>query len=159
MSITVYSKPRCPQCDATYRALDKQGISYEKIDVTQDADSLAFIKGLGYQQAPVVVAGEDHWSGFRHQGRRRSSYGAVRLSHADKPRPGGRGFRMSAHGRGRGRLLDKARIRPRQSGATRGVTSVNGGTLAPEPDAHPAPPRRTSHMGHASRAPPPRPRE
>ena len=58
-------KPRCPQCDATYRALDKQGISYEKIDVTQDADSLAFIKGLGYQQAPVVVAGEDHWSGFR----------------------------------------------------------------------------------------------
>ena len=60
MSITVYSKPRCPQCDATYRALDKQGISYEKIDVTQDAESLAFIKGLGYQQAPVVVAGEDH---------------------------------------------------------------------------------------------------
>ena len=28
MSITVYSKPRCPQCDATYRALDKQGVSY-----------------------------------------------------------------------------------------------------------------------------------
>ena len=40
-------------------------VSYEKIDVTQDAESLAFIKGLGYQQAPVVVAGEDHWSGFR----------------------------------------------------------------------------------------------
>ena len=65
MSITVYSKPRCPRCDATYRALDKQGVSYEKIDVTQDAESLAFIKGLGYQQAPVVVAGKDHWSGFR----------------------------------------------------------------------------------------------
>ena len=57
--------PAAPQCDATYRALDKQGVSYEKIDVTQDAESLAFIKGLGYQQAPVVVAGEDHWSGFR----------------------------------------------------------------------------------------------
>ena len=65
MSITVYSKPRCPQCDATYRALDKQGVSYERIDVTQDPESLAFIKGLGYQQAPVVVVGEDHWSGFR----------------------------------------------------------------------------------------------
>ncbi|MDU3550696.1 MAG: NrdH-redoxin, partial [Actinomyces sp.] len=24
-----------------------------------------FIKGLGYQQAPVVIAGEDHWSGYR----------------------------------------------------------------------------------------------
>ena len=71
MSITVYSKPRCPQCDATYRALDKQGISYEKIDVTQDADSLAFIKGLGYSQAPVVAvrSGDgailESWGGFR----------------------------------------------------------------------------------------------
>ena len=71
MSITVYSKPRCPQCDATYRALDKQGISYEKIDVTQDAESLAFIKGLGYSQAPVVAVRGDGgailetWGGFR----------------------------------------------------------------------------------------------
>ena len=97
MSITVYSKPRCPQCDATYRALDKQGVSYEKIDVTQDAESLAFIKGLGYQQAPVVVAGED-------QGRRRRSCpsGAAGLSRADKSRPRGRGFRVSGRGRGRG---------------------------------------------------------
>jgi glutaredoxin-like protein NrdH len=23
------------------------------------------VKSLGYVQAPVVVAGEDHWSGFR----------------------------------------------------------------------------------------------
>ncbi len=65
MTITVYSKPRCPQCDATYRALDKQGLGYRKIDVTEDAEALDFIKGLGYQQAPVVMAGADHWSGFR----------------------------------------------------------------------------------------------
>lgn len=65
MTITVYSKPFCPQCDATYRALDKQGLDYRSIDVTADAEALDFIKGLGYQQAPVVMAGEDHWSGFR----------------------------------------------------------------------------------------------
>lgn len=65
MTITVYSKPMCVQCDATYRALDKQGLDYERIDVTQDADALEFIKGLGYQQAPVVMAGDDHWSGYR----------------------------------------------------------------------------------------------
>lgn len=47
MTITVYSKPRCPQCDATYRALDKQGVDYTTIDVTQDAASLDYIKGLG----------------------------------------------------------------------------------------------------------------
>lgn len=65
MSIIVYSKPRCPQCDATCRALDKAEVSYQKVDVTQDAQALEYILGLGYQQAPVVVAGDDHWSGFR----------------------------------------------------------------------------------------------
>jgi len=65
MDITVYSKPLCVQCDATKRALDKAGVPYELIDVTEDAAALAKIKALGYLQAPVVVTGEDHWSGFR----------------------------------------------------------------------------------------------
>ena len=65
MTITVYSKPRCPQCDATCRALDKQGLDYTKIDVTENLEALDYIKGLGYQQAPVVMAGDTHWSGFR----------------------------------------------------------------------------------------------
>ncbi len=65
MTITVYSKPMCVQCNATYRALDKQGLDYESIDVTQDSSALEFIKGLGYQQAPVIIAGDDHWSGYR----------------------------------------------------------------------------------------------
>ena len=65
MAITVYSKPMCVQCDATYRALDKQGLDYRSVDVTQDVEALEYIKGLGYQQAPVVIAGADHWSGYR----------------------------------------------------------------------------------------------
>lgn len=65
MSITVYSKPRCVQCDATYRALDKAGVEYTTIDVSRDAESLQYILGLGYQQAPVVVTEAGHWSGYR----------------------------------------------------------------------------------------------
>ncbi|MCI1206655.1 MAG: glutaredoxin-like protein NrdH [Microbacteriaceae bacterium] len=65
MSITVYSKPACVQCNATYRALDKRGISYDVVDITRDPAALERVKGLGYLQAPVVVAGADHWSGFR----------------------------------------------------------------------------------------------
>ena len=65
MSITVYSKPACVQCNATYRALDKRGLSYDVVDITADEQALAHVKSLGYLQAPVVVAGEDHWSGFR----------------------------------------------------------------------------------------------
>lgn len=65
MSITVYSKPACVQCDATYRALDKKGIEYSIVDISADPEALEMVRGLGYLQAPVVVAGDDHWSGFR----------------------------------------------------------------------------------------------
>jgi len=63
--VTVYSKPSCVQCNATYRALDKQGIKYQTIDISQDAEALEYVRSLGYSQAPVVVAEQDHWSGFR----------------------------------------------------------------------------------------------
>lgn len=65
MSITVFSKPNCVQCDATYRALKKHGLDYETVDITTDAEALQSVKSLGYQQAPVVFADGDHWSGFR----------------------------------------------------------------------------------------------
>ncbi|MBP2384455.1 glutaredoxin-like protein NrdH [Brachybacterium sacelli] len=65
MAITVYSKPHCVQCDATKRALNKAGIAYDVIDLTEDADALVTVQSLGYVQAPVVVADGDHWSGFR----------------------------------------------------------------------------------------------
>jgi len=65
VDITVYSKPLCVQCDATKRALNKAGVAYDVVDVTEDAEALAHIKSLGYVQAPVVITGEDHWSGFR----------------------------------------------------------------------------------------------
>ena len=65
MSITVYSKPRCVQCDATYRALDKLGATYQTVDVSVDSEALQYIVELGYRQAPVVVTTDGHWSGFR----------------------------------------------------------------------------------------------
>ncbi|NKN07133.1 glutaredoxin-like protein NrdH [Rhizobium laguerreae] len=65
MSITVYSKPACVQCTATYRALDRLGIDYDIVDISQDAEALDRVRSLGYMQAPVVIAGEQHWAGFR----------------------------------------------------------------------------------------------
>jgi glutaredoxin-like protein NrdH len=77
--ITVYSKPRCPQCDATARLLNRMGAPYTKVDVTEDDVAYEFVKQLGYQQAPVVVVRDlhkeesddergdnivEHWSGF-----------------------------------------------------------------------------------------------
>lgn len=65
MTITVYTKPACVQCNATYKALDKKGITYSVVDITEDPDARDYVMSLGYLQAPVVVAGEEHWSGFR----------------------------------------------------------------------------------------------
>lgn len=71
LSITVYSKPHCIQCVATYRKLNGLGALYESVDVSEDPEALSFIQSLGYSQAPVVVVKDakgaivKHWSGFR----------------------------------------------------------------------------------------------
>ena len=63
--VTVYTKPACVQCNATYRALDKKGIAYNSVDISVDPDALERLKALGYQQAPVVEAPTGNWSGFQ----------------------------------------------------------------------------------------------
>jgi glutaredoxin-like protein NrdH len=63
--ITVYTKPACVQCNATYKALEKQGVAYDVVDITANPDARDYVMALGYLQAPVVVAGNEHWSGFR----------------------------------------------------------------------------------------------
>jgi len=65
MLITVYSKPACQACKATKRYLDKEGLEYKMIDVTEDPVAREYVESLGYLTAPVIVAGEDHWGGFR----------------------------------------------------------------------------------------------
>lgn len=63
--ITVYTKPSCVQCTATFRAMDARGLEYRSVDLSQDPGALDVVKAMGYMQAPVVVTDNDHWSGFR----------------------------------------------------------------------------------------------
>lgn len=63
--VTVYTLPACVQCDSTKRLLTRNNVEYQEVDLSKDADALSMIKELGYTAAPVVMAGEDHWSGFR----------------------------------------------------------------------------------------------
>ncbi|MEN3930306.1 glutaredoxin-like protein NrdH [Microvirga sp. W0021] len=65
MTITIYSKPACVQCTATIRAVERKGINYQVVDISEDADAYAYVRQLGYMQVPVVVAGQDHWAGFQ----------------------------------------------------------------------------------------------
>lgn len=49
----------------TMRTLDRQGVQYTVIDVSQDAEANTLIQSWGYRQVPVVQVGDEHWSGFR----------------------------------------------------------------------------------------------
>ncbi|PTR30615.1 ribonucleoside-diphosphate reductase class Ib glutaredoxin subunit [Rhodococcus sp. OK519] len=62
MTVTVYTKKPCVQCDATIRRLDKNGIEYRLAEF--DEAAIAWFKAEGHMQAPVVVAGDRVWSGY-----------------------------------------------------------------------------------------------
>ena len=65
MTVTVYTLPSCVQCDSTKKFLVRNVGEYNGGDMSQDETALELVKALGYQAAPVVIAGDDHWSGFR----------------------------------------------------------------------------------------------
>ena len=46
--ITVYTKPACVQCNAVFRALDKAGIEYRKVDISTDPEAREYVMALGY---------------------------------------------------------------------------------------------------------------
>lgn len=63
LTVTIYSKPNCPQCDATKRRFNKHGIEYIEIDARDHAETL---REMGYSQVPVVVTDSgETWSGYR----------------------------------------------------------------------------------------------
>tara|TARA_R110000803_G_scaffold71205_4_gene134354 strand:+ start:319 stop:507 length:189 start_codon:yes stop_codon:yes gene_type:complete len=45
--------------------LNKAGLEFEEIDLSKSKKAMGRIKDLGYTQAPVIEAGDQHWSGFR----------------------------------------------------------------------------------------------
>jgi glutaredoxin len=50
--ITVYTKPACVQCNATFRALDNAGIRYTAVDITEDTDAREYVLSLATCRLP-----------------------------------------------------------------------------------------------------------
>lgn len=66
MQVTVYTTPTCPQCEMTKKVLTRGNIEFETVDLSTNPEAMTYVKEeLGYAAAPVVVAGTQHWSGFR----------------------------------------------------------------------------------------------
>lgn len=65
MTVTVYTTPSCVQCESTKKLLTRNEVAFDVVDLSEDVAALEMVRGLGYAAAPVVIAGEKHWSGFR----------------------------------------------------------------------------------------------
>lgn len=61
---TVYTKPNCVQCDMTKRLMDKIGVEYNTVDISDNPAELDRLIDMGYRAAPVVVTDNDSWAGF-----------------------------------------------------------------------------------------------
>jgi len=63
LSVVLWVKPGCVQCDATKRQFEKRGIIYKVRKLTPKAID-KFIE-LGLTAAPIVETDDRRWSGFR----------------------------------------------------------------------------------------------
>jgi len=65
MPVIVYSNPNCQACEQTKRFLTLKEIPFEAKMISESPEVFSLIEEKGYKSAPVVVAGEDSWSGVR----------------------------------------------------------------------------------------------
>lgn len=69
--ITVYSKPRCMQCEMTKMWLTQNKIPFETVDTEANPEALELLSHYGWQTLPVVAIDDEisdnskSWSGFQ----------------------------------------------------------------------------------------------
>ena len=69
--LTVYSKPRCMQCEFTKMWLTKNNIEFETVDIEANPGAFELLKHYGWKTLPVVVIDDEigdsskSWSGFQ----------------------------------------------------------------------------------------------
>jgi len=56
--LTIYTKPNCIFCNRAKNLLTQKGIAFEEIDVTSDAERLAFLKEQGHKMVPQIYQGD-----------------------------------------------------------------------------------------------------
>lgn len=69
--ITVYSKPKCMQCEMTKMWLNQNKIEFENVDIEANPGALELLSHYGWQTLPVVAIDDEisdnskSWSGFQ----------------------------------------------------------------------------------------------
>lgn len=69
--LTVYSKPRCMQCEMTKMWLSQNKIEFENVDIEANPGALELLIHYGWQTLPVVSIDDElsdeskTWAGFQ----------------------------------------------------------------------------------------------
>nr|DAQ06853.1 MAG TPA: NrdH [Caudoviricetes sp.] len=69
--LTVYSKPRCIQCEMTKMWLNKNKIPFETVDIEANPGALELLRHYGWSSLQVVAIDDEFndpdkaWSGFQ----------------------------------------------------------------------------------------------
>lgn len=69
--ISVYSKPKCMQCEMTKMWLTQNKIPFETVDTEANPEALELLSHYGWQTLPVVAIDDEisdnskSWSGFQ----------------------------------------------------------------------------------------------
>ena len=65
MTVTLWVKPQCVQCDQTKREFDKRGIIYRTKRLDKSPKAVERFIAMGLTSAPIVETDDRRWSGFR----------------------------------------------------------------------------------------------
>jgi glutaredoxin-like protein NrdH len=65
LTVTVWRKPGCVQCDQTEREFNKRGIIYQVKRLDRSPKAVERFLELGLLSAPIVETDDRRWSGFR----------------------------------------------------------------------------------------------
>ena len=70
-TITIYSRPDCQPCKRIKAWWERNGVSFNEVNVEESPADLVAIKALGYERVPVTVVSNGdpetdiHWGGLR----------------------------------------------------------------------------------------------
>jgi len=64
-TIKVYTTPYCPYCDAAKRLLNKKGLSFEEIDVSDAEEKQALKERTGWRTVPQIFINEKMIGGYQ----------------------------------------------------------------------------------------------
>lgn len=53
------------QCQMAKKFLEKEGLSFQEINIDENPEHIEYVKSLGFSAAPVIQAGNVVFSGFQ----------------------------------------------------------------------------------------------